>query len=80
MPLKLPYEHAMKGVNYMVSPPWNVANVGGRDRAEAGTRVNRGREGYGKRERKEEEGGKVVDYEQSLFFLGPSSKSPETRQ
>ena len=32
----------MKGVNYMVSPPWNVANVGERDRAEAGTFVNRG--------------------------------------
>ena len=46
----------MKGVNYMVSPPWNVANVGGRDRAEAGNQVNRGREGYGKQERKEEEG------------------------
>ena len=45
----------MKGVNYMVSLPWNVANVGGRDRAEAGTFVNRGR-GYGKRKRKEEEG------------------------
>ena len=40
----------------MVSPPRNVANVGGRDRAEAGTQVNRGREGYGKQERKEEEG------------------------
>ena len=47
----------MKGVNYMVSLPWNVANVGGRDRAEAGTFVNRGRGGeYGKRKRKEEEG------------------------
>ena len=48
----------MKGVNYMVSPPWNVANVGERDRAEAGTFVNRGRGGgvYGKRKRKEEEG------------------------
>ena len=43
----------------MVSQPWNVANVGGRDRAEAGTLVNRGRKGgggYGKRERKDEEG------------------------
>ena len=37
----------MKGVNYMVSLPWNVANVGGRDRAEAGTFVNRGRGGGG---------------------------------
>ena len=31
----------------MVSQPWNVANVGGRDRAEAGTLVNRGRKGGG---------------------------------
>ena len=31
----------------MVSLPWNVANVGGRDRAEAGTFVNRGRGGGG---------------------------------
>ena len=37
----------MKGVNYMVSLPRNVANVGGRDRAEAGTFVNRGRGGGG---------------------------------
>ena len=67
----------------MVSPPWNVANVGGRDRAEAGTFVNRGLGGEGGVREAEEErggGGKVVDWEQSLFFLGPSSKSPETHK
>ena len=54
----------------MVSLPWNVANVGGRDRAEAGTFLNRGR-GGGVREAEEERGGggKVVDWEQFLFFL-----------
>ena len=67
----------------MVSLPWNVANVGGRDRAEAGTFVNRGRGGGGGLREAEEErggGGKVVDWEQSLFFVGPSSKSPETHK
>ena len=67
----------------MVSLPWNVADVGGRDRAEAGTFVNRGRgRGGGVREAEEERGGggKVVDWEQSLFFVGPSSKSPETHK
>ena len=62
----------------MVSLPWNVADVGERDRAEAGTFVNRGRV----REAEEERGGggKVVDWEQSLFFVDPSSKSPETHK
>ena len=36
----------------------------------------------GVREAEEERGGggKVVDWEQSLFFVGPSSKSPETHK
>ena len=44
------------------------------------TRVKESVNVYKETIRFEEEDDYEIDYEQSLFFLGPSSKTPETRK